>query len=64
VSEEPVLDELYDSEAEALEAGIRQLRAEGGGTIWIHRDDCTAGGDMEGDCPCSPIGIEVEGAHS
>ena len=50
---------LFDSQAEALEDAIRDVRREGGGTVTIHREGCPG---ME-DCECDPVELWVEGSH-
>lgn len=51
--------ELHDSQAEAIEAAIRQVRLEGGGFVWIHREECNG----EEECECDPVEVYVEGSH-
>ena len=52
----------YVDESDAVYDAVSELRREGGGTVWIHRSDCTIV-DLTGECPCHPIAIEVKAAH-
>jgi hypothetical protein len=49
----------HRTQAEAIESAIQELRKEGGGTLTIHRKDCSG---ME-DCECDPVPVWVEGAN-
>ena len=47
------------SAADALIQAITELKAEGGGTVWVHRLSCL-GESADEDCGCDPIGVEVD----
>ena len=49
----------YPTSLDALMVAIRECKAEGGGTVWVHRANCNTGENSE-DCPCDPIPFEVE----
>lgn len=56
---EGTLDGHYRSATDALMVAIAELKATGGGTVWIHRPDCDdEGGDEQ--CPCHPVPLIVE----
>ena len=49
----------YRNATDALMVAIAELKASGGGTVWIHRPDCIDPTDNE-DCLCYPVPLEVE----
>lgn len=52
----------FRTQVEAIEDAISDLRRDGGGSMWIHREDCD--GDEAGQvCPCDPVEVFVEAGH-
>lgn len=55
----------FDTHAEAVMEGIRQMRSRpGGGTVWVHRAGWAGEHEDNEDCACDPVGLFVEGAAS
>lgn len=49
----------YRNATDALLVAIAELKATGGGTVWIHRPSCADPFDNE-ECECFPVPLEVE----
>jgi hypothetical protein len=51
------------TQAEAVVEAIRDLRASGGGSLWIHSADFEGEHAEAEACPCHPALVQVEGAQ-
>lgn len=47
----------YATQYEAVLAAIAEVRRDGGGVVWICREDCASARGEE--CDCDPSGIDV-----
>lgn len=47
----------YATQYEAVLAAIEELKYDGGGRVWICREDCASAREEE--CDCNPSSIEV-----
>ncbi len=56
-------DDVHESRQAAILAAVADVAREGGGTVWVHAEDCLHWGDEPEGCTCDPEAIEVEGAH-
>lgn len=62
-TKEPLV--MFESQQEAILQAMADVAAEGGGTIWVHGEDCEFdffNPDPHSDCPCEPQRIDVEAA--
>ncbi len=48
----------YPDQLAALSAAVDEVRSEGGGTVWLHREDCGESTAIRR-CPCDPYPVEV-----